>query len=56
MPTVSIDGAAVASGTPFDWDTTIDEDGAHTLSAVAPAKWENPGFDTIEVTVRPPGW
>jgi hypothetical protein len=45
-PTISIDGAEVANAYSFDWDTTAETDGDHTIKAQVANK-----KDTITVTV-----
>ncbi|MEA2053957.1 MAG: caspase family protein [Candidatus Thermoplasmatota archaeon] len=50
IPTIKIDGVTVATGNSYDWDTTGESDGTHTISAEATDSVGNTGSDSITVT------
>lgn len=50
-PTIKIDGVTVAIGTSFVWDTTLETEGSHSISASATDSGGLTGSTTITVTV-----
>jgi len=50
-PTISIDGNVVAIASSYSWDTTIVNDGTHTIQATATDSGALSGSDTASVTV-----
>ncbi len=51
IPTISIDGVAVATANSYVWDTTTVDDGTHTISASATDSGGLTGTDSNTVTV-----
>ena len=51
IPDIYIDGSYVTTGNSYDWDTTLESDGTHTIYAEATDDGGLTGSDSITVTV-----
>jgi len=51
IPDIYIDGSQVTTGNSYDWDTTLESDGTHTIYAEATDDGDLTGSDSITVTV-----